>query len=192
MRKNRLIIPALLAFLSLQGYAQELNDSITSGKPAKYSDEVVEIGYHKAQRLEESTSSISTVYNEDFNKRSAKNIANSLFGYGTGLTTLQGSGRYADAEPTFFIRGLQSLSTNNPLILVDGIERDITDVTPEEVETVTILKDAAAVAIYGHKGINGVVNITTKLGEIRRLGIWFIIILLPDRMDIRIVPMMRK
>ena len=65
MRKNRLIIPALLAFLSLQGYAQELNDSITSGKPAKYSDEVVEIGYHKAQRLEESTSSISTVYNDD-------------------------------------------------------------------------------------------------------------------------------
>lgn len=164
MRKNRLIIPALLAFLSMQGYAQELNDSITSGKPAKYSDEVVEIGYHKAQCLEESTSSISTVYNEDFNKRSAKNIANSLFGYGTGLTTLQGSGRYADAEPTFFIRGLQSLSTNNPLILVDGIERDITDVTPEEVETVTILKDAAAVAIYGHKGINGVVNITTKRG----------------------------
>ena len=54
---------------------------------------------------------------------------------------------------------LQSLSTNNPLILVDGIERDITDVTPEEVETVTILKDAAAVAIYGNKGINGVVNI---------------------------------
>lgn len=80
------------------------------------------------------------------------------------MTTLQGSGRYADAEPTFFIRGLQSLSTNNPLILVDGIERDITDVTPEEVETVTILKDAAAVAIYGHKGINGVVNITTKRG----------------------------
>lgn len=47
MRKNRLIIPALLTFLSMQGYAQELNDSITSGKPAKYSDEVVEIGYHK-------------------------------------------------------------------------------------------------------------------------------------------------
>ena len=99
MRKNRLIIPALLAFLSMQGYAQELNDSITSGKPVIYSDEVVEIGYHKAQRLEESTSSISTEYNEDFNKRSAKNIANSLLGSCTGLTTLQGSGRYADAEP---------------------------------------------------------------------------------------------
>lgn len=164
MIKNRLIIPALLALLSMQGAAQELNDSVTSGKPANLSDEVIQIGYQKAQRLKESTSSVSTVYNEDFNKRSAKNIGNSLFGYGTGLTVLQGSGHYADAEPTFYIRGLQSLSTNNPLILVDGIERDITDVTPEEVETVSILKDAGAVALYGYKGINGVVNITTKRG----------------------------
>ena len=165
MRKNRLIIPALLTFLSMQGYAQELNDSITSGKPAKYSDEVVEIGYHKAQRLEESTSSISTVYNEDFNKRSAKNIANSLFGYGTGLTTLQGSGRYADAEPTFFIRGLQSLSTNNPLILVDGIERPMAGIDINSVASISVLKDASATAVYGVKGANGVILITTKRGS---------------------------
>ena len=165
MKKKNILIPALLACFCVQGYAQEANDSLVAGKPARMADEVVQIGYHKAQRLEESTSSVSTVYNEDFNKRSAKNIANSLFGYGTGLTTLQGSGRYADYDPTFYVRGLQSLSTNNPLILVDGIERDISDVTPEEVETVTILKDAAAVAIYGYKGINGVVNITTKRGK---------------------------
>lgn len=164
MKKNRIIIPALLACLCLQGRAQEVNDSVANGKPAISSHKVIQIGYQKAQRLEESTSSVSTVYNEDFNKRSAKNIANSLFGYGTGLTTLQGSGRFADAQPTFFIRGLQSLSTNNPLVLVDGIERDISDVTPEEVESVAILKDAAAVALYGYKGINGVVNITTKRG----------------------------
>lgn len=49
--------------------------------------------------------------------------------------------------------------------MVDGIERDITDITPEEVESVTVLKDASAVAIYGYKGINGVVNITTKRGQ---------------------------
>ena len=164
MKKNRIIIPALLACLCLQGRAQEVNDSLVNGKPAISSHKVIQIGYQKAQRLEESTSSVSTVYNEDFNKRSAKNIANSLYGYGIGLTTLQGSGRYADAQPTFFIRGLQSLSTNNPLVLVDGIERDISDLTPEEVESVAILKDAAAVALYGYKGINGVVNITTKRG----------------------------
>lgn len=165
MKKKNILIPALLACICLQGRAQEINDSLAAGKPEHFADEVVQIGYHKTQRLEESTSSVSIIHNEDFNKRSAKNIANSLFGYGTGLTTLQNAGRYADYEPTFFVRGLQSLSTNNPLILVDGIERDISDVTPEEVETVTVLKDAAAVAIYGYKGINGVVNIVTKRGK---------------------------
>lgn len=165
MKKNRLIIPALLSFLAIQGSAQELNDTINFGKTEKYADEAVQIGYQKTQRLRESTSSVSTVFNEDFDKRSAKNIGNSLFGYGLGLTTLQNSGRYSDYEPTFYIRGLQSLSTNTPLILVDGIERDISNITPEEVESVTILKDAAAVAIHGYKGINGVINIVTKRGK---------------------------
>lgn len=165
MKKKSILIPVLLVCYCLQGRSQEMSDSLTVGKPARLDKEVVQIGYHKAQRLEESTSSVSTIYNEDFNKRSAKNIANSLFGYGTGLTTLQGTGRYSDYEPTFYVRGLQSLSTNSPLILVDGIERDISDVTPEEVESVTVMKDAAAVAIYGFKGINGVVNIVTKRGQ---------------------------
>lgn len=165
MKKKNILIPVLLTCFSLQSYTQELNDSITTGKPDKYSKGMVEIGYQKNQRMEESTSSVSTIYNEEFNKRSAKNIANSLFGYGAGLTSLQGSGSYANYEPTFYIRGLQTLSINNPLILVDGIERDITDITPEEVESVAILKDASAVALYGYKGINGVVNITTKRGK---------------------------
>ncbi len=154
-----------MACLSMPSQAQEAKDSVFSAKPEHLADQLVQIGYQKTQRLEESTSSVSTVYNEEFNHRSAKNIANSLYGYGTGLTTLQGSGTYADANPTFYVRGLQSSSTNSPLILVDGIERDIKDITPEEVEQVSILKDAAAVAIYGYKGINGVINITTKRGK---------------------------
>jgi len=165
MKKNRIIIPALLACFCLHVSAQELNDSITFEKPENYADAAIQIGYQKIQRLEESTGSVSTVYNEDFNNRNAKNIANSLFGYGTGLTTLQGAGTYSDYEPAFYVRGLQSLSTNKPLILVDGIERDISNITPEEVESVAVLKDAAAVAIYGYKGINGAVNITTKRGK---------------------------
>ncbi len=165
MKKKNLLIPAFLACFCMQGRAQEVIDSLEAGKPSRLADEVVQIGYQKTQRLEETTSSVSIVHNEDFNKGGTKNIANSLFGHGTGLTTLQGAGRYADYDPTFFVRGLKSLSTNNPLILVDGIERDISDVTPEEVETVTLLKDAAAMAIYGYKGINGVINITTKRGK---------------------------
>ncbi len=147
MKKNKIIIPAFLIGFSLSVGAQEVGDSIRSGY------------------LKETTGAVSRVYNEDFNKRSAKNIANSLYGYGLGLTTLEGSGRYTEYEPTFYVRGLQSSSTNNPLILVDGIERNIANVTPEEVETVTVLKDASAVALYGYKGINGVISIETKRGK---------------------------
>ena len=149
------MIPMVLACLSVQVGAQEYNDSLAT------------TGYAKTQSAAERTSSVSIIKNEDFNKRSAKNIGNSLFGQGAGLMTLQGNGQYSNAEPTFYIRGLKTMSKNNPLILVDGIERDIDKITSEEVENVIVLKDAAAVAIYGYKGINGVINIETKRGKYR-------------------------
>lgn len=166
MKIYRIIVLSFISGFCLHTYAQkpELKDSI-SVKPKKIVYEAVQVGYHKAQSIEESTSATATINNKEFDKRSAKNIANSLFGHGLGLTVLQNSGRYADSEPTMYVRGLQTLSNNTPLVLVDGIERDITDISPEEVETVTILKDAAATAIYGYKGVNGVINISTKRGE---------------------------
>lgn len=143
----------LFASLSICGYAQE------AGKSKTVNIAGIE------QDVWESTASISIVSGEDLTKRSAKNVTNSLFGYGLGLTTLQNSGSYSSQEPTFYIRGLQTLSSNTPLMLVDGIERDISLVTSEEVESVQILKDAAAVALYGYKGANGVINIITKRGK---------------------------
>lgn len=88
-----------------------------------------------------------------------------MLGQGLGLVSLQNGGNYASYEPTFFVRGLQSLSSSSPLILVDGLERDMNLVSPEEVESVSILKDAAAVALYGYKGTNGAILITTKRGK---------------------------
>lgn len=129
--------------------------------------QAVNIGYGMTQNLEETTSSVYTTYGEDFNKRSARDIGSSLFGNVLGLTALQGSGSYYNYNNTFYIRGLQTLnnSGNTPLILVDGIERDLNLVTAEEVESVTVLKDAAAVALYGYKGANGAINIVTKRGK---------------------------
>lgn len=116
-------------------------------------------------RFEESTASISVIADRDINRRSAKNIGNSILGQGLGLVSLQGSGNYASQNPTFYVRGLQTLNGNStPLVLVDGIERDITSITAEEVESVSVLKDAAAVALYGYKGANGAVLVTTKRG----------------------------
>lgn len=133
-------------------------------------------GLLSAQELqtdEETTAAISVITTGHTDHRSAKNIGNSILGQGLGLVSLQdATGRYASQNPTFYVRGLQTLNGNNaPLILVDGIERDITTVTPEEVEQVNILKDAAAVALYGYKGINGVVDIITKRGKEESMGI---------------------
>lgn len=129
-------------------------------------EQAIHVGADNVLTLQESTAAVSVITSRDTDRRSAKNIGNSILGQGAGLISLQGSGRYASQNPTFYVRGLQTLNGNNsPLILVDGIERDATTITPEEVETVSILKDAAAVALYGYKGVNGAILFTTKRGK---------------------------
>lgn len=130
-----------------------------------YEGQSIDVGAGRTFTRAESTAAVSTIYNEEFDKRSAKNVSNSLLGQGMGMMVLQNSGNYADVEPTFYVRGLQSLSSSSPLILVDGLERDMSLLSPEEVESVSVLKDAAAVALYGYKGINGAILITTKRGK---------------------------
>ena len=105
-----------------------------------YAAQTIDIGANRTFTRAESTASVATVYNEDFDKRASKNISNSLFGQGLGLTTLQNAGNYADYEPTFYIRGLQSLSSSNPLVLVDGLERDMSLVSPERCRSCSPLR----------------------------------------------------
>lgn len=104
-----------------------------------YAAETIDVGANKNFSRKETTASVATVYNEEISKRSSKDVSNSLLGQGLGLVSLQNGGNYASYEPTFFVRGLQSLSSSSPLILVDGLERDMNLVSPEEVESVSIL-----------------------------------------------------
>lgn len=150
-----------MAGLSLPVTAQEKCDTVVK----QWLDQEYHIGVDLGITRENSTASVSVIKNDAVNERSAKNIGNSLVGQGKGLITIAGNGTYYQQNPTFYIRGLQSLSGSNPLILVDGIERDITMIDPEEVEEVQILKDAAATALYGYKGADGVINVITKHGE---------------------------
>ena len=150
---------SLLAGLSLPAAAQQDSTGIA------FADQVIEVGANKDFTRAQSTAAVSVITNRDVNKRSAKDIGNSILGQGNGLVSLQGTGTYFEQNPTFYIRGLQSLSTSAPLILVDGVERDLTFINAEEVDHVSILKDAAAVALYGYKGANGAILITTKRGE---------------------------
>ncbi len=129
-----------------------------------YAAQTIDIGADHTFTRENSTASVATAYKEDFNHGGAKNISATLYGQGLGLIALENSGFYADTDPTFYVRGLQGLDNNSPLILVDGIERDMNLISPDEVESVSVLKDAAAIALYGYKGSNGAILITTKRG----------------------------
>lgn len=130
-----------------------------------FASQKMEKGFGIQQTLRETTGAISRAENEQFNTRSSMNVGNSLFGTALGLTALQKSGPIWDQDPALYIRGLQTLNDNGVLVLVDGLERYVTFIVPEEVESISVLRDASAVALYGYKGINGVVNIVTKRGK---------------------------
>ena len=136
-----------------------------------YSSEKVNYGFGLQQTNAESTGAVSTVYAENIDKSSAFSIGNSLYGNVLGLTTMQRTGVVWEQMPSMYIRGLKTLNGNNGILLVvDGLERDnnwqaLKYITPEEVESVSVLRDAAALALYGYRGVNGVVNIVTKRGK---------------------------
>lgn len=136
-----------------------------------YSSEKVNYGFGLQQTNAESTGAVSTVYAENIDKSSAFSIGNSLYGNVLGLTTMQSTGVVWEQMPSMYIRGLKTLNGNNGILLVvDGLERDnnwqaLKYITPEEVESVSALRDAAALALYGYRGVNGVVNIVTKRGK---------------------------
>lgn len=117
-----------------------------------------------SQPLSESVISVSQASYSELSKSSSLTLRNSLFGQVLGLSALQGSGAIWDEKSPLSIRGLQSLNGSGILILVDGFERPIDDLSIEEVESISVLKDAAAVALYGYKGINGVLLVKTKRG----------------------------
>jgi TonB-linked SusC/RagA family outer membrane protein len=136
-------------------------------EPATVSiDEVVVVGYG-TQRKETVIGAVTTVKGEQLQAASASNLSNSLAGRVSGVTTLMGSGRPGMNESSIYIRGISTLSSGstNPLILVDGIERDMGNVDPEDIESFTVLKDAAATAVYGIRGANGVILVTTRRGQ---------------------------
>jgi len=126
-------------------------------------DEVVVVAFG-TQRKESIVGAISSVSASDL-KFPVSKLSNALAGQVAGVVSVQGSGE-PGAGSSFWIRGISSFGANNrPLILVDGIERSMDLVDPEDIESFSILKDASATAVYGVRGANGIVLITTKKGK---------------------------
>ena len=127
-------------------------------------DKIVPIAYG-AQKQRDITSSISSVYSDKLANTSVTLLSNSLFGLLPGLLVRENAGEVGFYSNSLFVRGPSTFgSSNNPLVLIDGFERSSNDITQDDIESVSVLKDAAATAMYGVRGANGVVLITSKRG----------------------------
>jgi len=127
----------------------------------------VDLGYGVEQSEFLTTAAVTTITAEELRRTSAISLADALYGKLLGLNAYQNTGFKGEegTGATFNIRGVQTTGERDILILVDGVERPIDRLTVEEVESVTVLKDAAAVALYGHEAINGVLLVKTKHGN---------------------------
>ena len=127
-------------------------------------DDVVIVGYGR-QKKESVVSSVNTITAKEL-KMPTRNLTNNLAGQLAGVIAIQRSGEPGNDNASFWIRGTSSFAGGtSPLVLVDGAPRAMQDIEPDEIETFTVLKDAAATAVYGAEGANGVVLITSKRGK---------------------------
>ena len=137
---------------------------ITLKEDTEVMDEVVVIGYG-TQRKGDVTSAIASVKAEDFTVGKVGDAADLIKGKVAGLSIAKGSGD-PNATSAIRLRGVISVNgSTTPLILIDGVEGDLSTVAPENIEVIDVLKDASAAAIYGTRGANGVILITTKTGK---------------------------
>lgn len=127
-------------------------------------DEVVVVAYGQQKKVSV-TGSISAVGNRELKQGPTSSVTNSLTGRIPGLVTRQTSGRPGEDAAALYIRGRATVNDASPLIMVDGIERDFSQIDPDEIESISVLKDASATAVYGVRGANGVVLVTTKRGN---------------------------
>lgn len=157
--------------VSMSGYKSQVlvihagtRINIVMQEDTKDLQDVVVVGYG-TQKKTSLLGSISTVKSADITKVPATNLSQALVGKLPGLITRQSSGLPGSDDVDLYVRGFGSLNKNSPLILVDGVERSFANLDPSEIESVTILKDAASASVYGVRGATGVILVTTKRGK---------------------------
>lgn len=139
--------------------------SVTLGESTTTLQEVVVVGYGE-QKKASVVGSIVQAKGEDLMRSGGVvNAAQAMTGQLPGVTVIQGTGEPGGDDPRILIRGQGTWNNSSPLILVDGVERRMNDIDMASVESISVLKDASATAVYGVKGAEGVIMITTKRGK---------------------------
>tara|TARA_R110000868_G_scaffold13102_9_gene61706 strand:- start:8723 stop:12118 length:3396 start_codon:yes stop_codon:yes gene_type:complete len=147
----------------------QTNISVSLEESAAGLDEVVVVGYGTQKKIN-LTGSVSSIDTDDIATRPVTNISSGLSGLAAGVSVVQNSGGTAGGDgATIRIRGVGTMNNSNPLVVVDGVPSEGTgimnDIDPNDIENISILKDAASASIYGSRGANGVILITTKRGK---------------------------
>ncbi|MCC7524694.1 MAG: TonB-dependent receptor [Chitinophagaceae bacterium] len=150
------------------------NYSVELTRDVSELDQVVVVGYG-TQKKENLTGAVSYIGGSELTKRPVANVQNLLQGKVSGLQVTQSSGKPGDDNSEMRIRGLGTFSSagSNPLILVDGVMGDMSNLNPDDIESVSVLKDAASASIYGARAANGVILVTTKKGKAGDLSIQY-------------------
>lgn len=164
---SSVVIISYVGYETLEVNVGKSSDLTLTLSPSNSSlDQVVVVGY-SSQKKATVTGAISTVKGSDLVKAPVPNLTAAEVGRVPGLLSVQRSGQPGNDETTLRIRGIGTLDNNNaaPLVLVDGVERPFSRIDPNEVESISILKDAASTAVYGIRGANGVVLVTTLKGK---------------------------
>jgi Outer membrane receptor proteins, mostly Fe transport len=143
--------------------ASLINATVKLEENTQTLQEVVVVGYG-SQKKETMTGAISQIKGSDMLKSPVANMGQALTGRAAGVTTYQQSGEPGADDVTIRIRGTGTLNSASPLVLVDGVEREFSQIDPSEIESMSVLKDAASTAVFGIRGANGVIIITTKKG----------------------------
>lgn len=137
--------------------------NVTLGEDSELLDEVVVVGYGTQKKVN-LTGSVAVLSGEDIIKRPITNVSSGLQGLAPGLTVIQNrnGGLPGQSAASITVRGIGTVGNNNPLVLIDGVVGDMNIINPDDIESISVLKDAASAAIYGNRAANGVILITTK------------------------------
>ena len=144
--------------------ANKTSYQITIEEDKQMLEEVVVIAYGQQKKVT-ITGAVSAVGGDELLKAPVANVSNALQGKLPGISVVQPSAMPGADDPVIRVRGTGSLNSADPLVLVDGVERSFGQLDPNEIEDISILKDASATAVFGVRGANGVILVTTKRGS---------------------------
>ncbi|RAV30461.1 SusC/RagA family TonB-linked outer membrane protein [Sinomicrobium soli] len=135
-------------------------------------NEVVVVGYGLKKKVN-LTGAVATIEGDDISKRPVMRSSSALQGLAPGITVTQSSGRPGYDDGSIRIRGIGTLGNSNPLVLIDGVEGSLDGVNPNDIENISVLKDAASASIYGSRAANGVILVTTRTGKNEKISVTY-------------------